>query len=227
MMKKIFALVLMLALAAAAPAMAQEEGVVVQSSCSIVQSGDYYLTYCFAQVHNNTDQVLCLEDGMFYLSNGEETIAQEEISKIWPYFLAPGEDGYLFEIVPFETMPQITGLDYSLEYLQINPAYAGVKLEADTRVELDEDSGVLSVICELINPTDMEAFDPVLAIGLYTDAGQLVYAEGRNLSDVGLTAQGKVLVRFEVEPDMVAQWISYDALPTQVQVNAMFRTGSD
>ena len=226
MMKKIFALVLMLALAAA-PAMAQEEGVIVQSSCSIVQSGDYYLTYCFAQVHNNTDQVLCLEDGTFSLTGGEETIAHEEVSKLWPYFLAPGEDGYLVDIVPFETMPQITGLEYDLKYLLVNPAYAGVKLDADTRVELDEDSGVLSVVCELTNPTDMEAFEPSLAIGLYTDAGQLVYAQGRNLSDVGMTAQGKVLVRFEVEPDMVAQWISYNALPTQVQVNAMFRTESD
>ena len=227
MMKKILALMLMLALAAAAPVLAQEEGVIVQSSCSIVQSGDYYMTYCFAQVHNNTDQVLCLEDGMFYLSDGEEIIAQEEVSKLWPYFLAPGEDGYLFDIIPFETMPQITGLEYSLQYLLVNPAYAGVKLDAQTRVELDEDSGVLSVVCELTNPTDVEAFDPSLAIGLYTDAGQLVYAEGRNLSDVGMAAQGKLLVRFEVEPDMVAQWIGYDALPTQVQVNAMFRTGSD
>ena len=226
MMRKIFAL-LLLALAAAVPAAAQEEGVVVQSSCSIVQSGDYYMTYCFAQVHNNTDQVLCLEDGMFYLSDGEEIIAQEEVSKLWPYFLAPGEDGYLFDIIPFETMPQITGLEYSLQYLLVNPAYAGVKLDAQTRVELDEDSGVLSVVCELTNPTDVEAFDPSLAIGLYTEAGQLVYAEGRNLKDVGLTAHGDVLVCFEVEPDMVAQWMTYDALPTQVQVNAMFRTGTD
>ena len=226
MMKKIFSLVLMLALAAA-PAMAQEEGVVVQSSCSIVQSGDYYLTYCFAQVHNNTDQVLCLEDGTFYLTCGEEVIAHEEVSKLWPYFLAPGEDGYLFDIVPFETMPQITGLEYDVEYLLVNPAYAGVKLDAKTRVELDEGSGVLSVFCEMSNPTNSEAFDPALAIGLYTDAGQLLYAGGRNLTNVGIPAQGSVLVRFEVEPDMVAQWISYDALPTQVQVNAMFRTGSD
>ena len=226
MMKKIFALVLMLALATA-PAMAQEEGAIVQSSCSIVPSGDYYMVYCFAQVHNNTDQVLCLEDGTFYLTSGEETIAAEEVAKLWPYFLAPGEDGYLFDIVPFETMPQITGLTYDLEYLTVNPAYAGIKLDAKTRVELDEDSGVLSVICELTNPADMEAFDPAVAIGLYTDAGQLVYAEGRNLSDVGMAAHGGLLVRFEVEPDMVEQWISYDALPTQVQVNAMFRTGSD
>ena len=100
MMKKIFALMLMLALAAAAPVLAQEEGVIVQSSCSIVQSGDYYLTYCFAKVHNNTDQVLCLEDGSFYLTCGEETIAHEEVSKLWPHFVAPGEDGVRRQINP-------------------------------------------------------------------------------------------------------------------------------
>ena len=226
-MKKMIALALMMMLALVSMASAEEMGTVVQSSCSIVQSGDYYLAYCFAQVHNNTDQVLCLEDGTFSLTSGEEVLSHEDVSKVWPYFVAPGEDGYLFDIVPFNSMPQITGLSYDLQYLTIHPDYAGVKLDAQTRVELDETSGVLSVVCELINPTDVDAFDPALAIGLYTDAGQLLYAEGRNLTDVGIAAQGKVLVRFEVEPDMVAQWISYNALPTQVQVNAMFRTESD
>ena len=62
---------------------------------------------------------------------------------------------------------------------------------------------------------------------MYTEEGQLVYADGRALNGVGSAPQGKVLVRFEVEPEMVEQWISYNALPTQVQVNAMFRSGAD
>ena len=226
-MKKMIALALMMMLVLASVAAADEMGTVVQSSCSIVQSGDYYLAYCFAQVHNNTDQVLCLEDGTFSLTSGEEVLSHEDVSKVWPYFVAPGEDGYLFDIVPFNSMPQITGLSYDLQYLTIHPDYAGVKLDAQTRVELDEDSGVLSVVCELINPMDVEAFEPVIAIGLYTEAGQLLYTDGRNLQDVGIAPQGKLLVRFEVEPDMVQQWIGYDALPTRVEVNAMFRNGSD
>ena len=226
-MKKMIALALMMMLALVSMASAEEMGTVVQSSCSIVQSGDYYLAYCFAQVHNNTDQVLCLEDGTFSLTSGEDVISHEDVSKIWPYFVAPGEDGYLFEIVPFNSMPQITGLSYDLQYLTVHPDYAGVKLDAQTRVELDEGSGVLSVVCELSNPLDVEAFEPVVAIGLYTDAGQLLYADGRNLQDIGIAPYGKLLVRFDVEPDMTQQWISYDALPTQVKVNAMFRTGSD
>ena len=226
-MKKMIALALMMMLALVSMAAAEEMGTVVQSSCSIVQSGDYYLAYCFAQVHNNTDQVLCLEDGTFSLTSGEDVISHEDVSKIWPYFVAPGEDGYLFEIVPFNSMPQITGLSYDLQYLTVHPDYAGVKLDAQTRVELDEGSGVLSVVCELSNPLDVEAFEPVVAIGLYTDAGQLLYADGRNLQDIGIAPYGKLLVRFDVEPDMTQQWISYDALPTQVKVNAMFRTGSD
>ena len=225
-MKKMLALMLMM-LAMTAAAVAEQEGTVVQSSCSIVQTGEYYLAYCFAQVHNNTDQVLCLEDGTFSLTSGEEVISHEEVSKIWPYFVAPGEDGYLFDIVPFDSMPQITGLAYDLTYLTIHPDYAGEKLDAQTRVELDESSNVLSVVCEMTNPTDAEAFDPVIAIGLYTDAGQLVYTDGRGVQDVGIVPQGKLLVRFDVEPDMVQQWIGYGALPTQVKVSAMFRTGSD
>ena len=226
-MKKILLLAWVLALALCAPAMAQEAGVIVQSSCSIVQSGENYLTYCFAQVHNNTDNVLCLDEGVFELTSGDETLAMEEVSRLWPQFLAPGEDGYLFDVVPFEQMPQVTGLTYHIQYLEINPAYAGVKMDVDSRVELDEDSGVLSVVCQMTNPTDMEAFSPALAIGLYTDAGQLLYADGRSLKDVGMTAGGQLLVRFEVEPMLVQQWMDYGALPTQVGAYAMFRTGSD
>ena len=42
-----------------------------------------------------------------------------------------------------------------------------------------------------------------------------------------MPAGEKLLVRFAVEPTLVEQWTGYDALPTQVQVSAMFRTGAD
>lgn len=226
-MKKMIALV-MLMLLFATPALAEGDlGTIVQSSCSIVQSDGYYLVYCFAQVHNNTDQALCLDEGMFYLIGGEETLASEEVSQVWPQFIAPGGDGYLFDVVPFEELPQITGLDYDVRYLEINPAYAGVTLETAARVELDDASGLMSVVCEISNTADTDAYHPTVVMGLYTDAGQLLYSDGRSLKDVGIPAQGKLLVRFYVEPMLVEQWMSYNALPTQVRVSAMFRTGSD
>lgn len=226
-MKKMIAL-MMLMLLFAMPAFAEGElGTIVQSSCSIVQSDGYYLAYCFAQVHNNTDQVLCLDEGMFYLTGGEETIASEEVSQIWPQFIAPGGEGYLFDVVPFEALPQITGLNYDVRYLEINPAYAGVTLETTARVELDDASGLMSVVCEIGNGASITAFDPTVVVGLYTEAGQLVYCDGRSLKGVGIPADGKLLMRFDVESTLVEQWMSYNALPTQVRAEAMFRTGSD
>lgn len=226
-MKRWIAAVLVMLLFAV-PAMAEEErGTIVQSSCSIVQDGEYYLAYCFAKIRNDTDQVLCLDEGTFYLVNGDEEIASEEVSQLWPYFLAPGTEGYLFDIVPFEEMPQITGIDYNLRYLDIHSAYAGTALKTQGRVELDENSNALSVLCEVVNPTDTDAYDPTVVVGLYTDAGQLVYSDGRSLKDVGIPANGKLMVRFYVEPMLVEQWMNYGALPTQVQTGAMFRTGSD
>lgn len=226
-MKRWIAAVLVMLLFAV-PAMAEEEmGTIVQSSCSIVQDGEYYLAYCFAKIRNNTDQVLCLDEGTFYLVNGDEEIASEEVSQLWPYFLAPGTEGYLFDIVPFEEMPQITGIDYDLRYLDIHSAYAGTTLKTQGHVELDEDRNALSVLCEVVNPSDTDAYDPTVVMGLYTDAGQLVYCDGRNLKDVGIAANGKLMVRFYVEPMLVEQWMNYGALPTQVQSSAMFRTGSD
>ena len=226
-MKRWIAAVLMLLLFAV-PAMAEEGmGTIVQSSCSIVQDGEYYLAYCFAQVRNDTDQVLCLDEGTFRLVSGEEEIASQEVSQFWPYFLAPGAEGYLFDIVSFDALPQITGIDYDIRYLNINAAYAGTALGTQGRVELDENSNALSVLCEVANPGDTDAYDPTIVMGLYTDAGQLVYSDGRSLKDVGIPEGGKLLVRFYVEPMLVEQWMSYGALPTRAQTGAMFRTGSD
>ena len=102
-MKRIWTAVVLAALlcAAALGGMAEGEGVVSQVSCSIVPSGDYYLVYCFAQVHNASDEVICLEEGMLSLMNGEQLLSTSDVSQIWPYFLSPGEDGYLFDIVAF------------------------------------------------------------------------------------------------------------------------------
>jgi len=227
-MKKCFALMLLLSCLFAPAALAEaEQSTIVQSSCSIVQSGEYYLAYCFAKVHNNTDHVLSLDEGMFELTGTEGVIASQEISQIWPYFVAPGGDGYLFDIVPFEQMPQVTGIQYDVGYMEINPAYAGLPLEASARVELDDGSSLMSVVCEISNTSAVDAYDPTIVIGLYTDAGQLVYCDGRSLKDVGMPVGGKLLMRFAVEPTLVEQWMSYGALPTQVQVSAMFRTGQD
>ena len=227
-MKRVIALALLVMMMAVTQAIAQEPaGTIVQSSCSIVQSGGYYLAYCFAQVLNNSDQVLCLDEGVFHLLGGEEAIASEEVSKLWPQFLAPGEEGYLFDIVPFEQLPQVTGIDYDVRYLEINPAYAGLPLETAARVELDEDTGLMTVVCEVQNGAGMDAYDPTVVVGLYTDAGQLLYSDGRALKDVGIPADGRLMVRFAVEPMLVEQWMSYNALPTQVRAGTMFRTGSD
>lgn len=132
-MKKMLA-ALALALTLPTCALGDSEGVIVQSSCNIVQSGDYYLAYCFAQVHNNASTVICLDQGTFDLQSGETLLSTSEVSQIWPYFLSPGEDGYLFDIVSFEpdengnpVIPSITGISYNVTYLPVDNAYASLR----------------------------------------------------------------------------------------------------
>ena len=83
------------------------------------------------------------------------------------------------------------------------------------------------VLCEITNMGDVTAFDPVVCFGLYTDAGQMIYADGMTLSGVGIPAGGTVLARFAVEEAFVEQWKAYGAVPTQVQASASFRSESD
>lgn len=224
---------LVLALALAVPGMAQDEGVIVQSACSIVRSGEYYLVYCFAQVHNNSDSIICLDEGgSFDLHSGEQILSTSQVSRLWPYFINPGEDGYLFDIVPFEpnengvVVPSVTGISYNLKYMTIPQAHGGYALDAISSLEYDA-AGDLIVTCELINPTQMDAYDPAMAFGLYTQEGSMIYADGVTLQDVGVKAGGSVLLRFRVEDVFVEQWKAYGAQPAQVRVNAMFRMDED
>ncbi|MFR2150113.1 MAG: hypothetical protein ACLS7Z_05995 [Christensenellales bacterium] len=168
-------------------ALGDSEGVIVQSSCNIVQSGDYYLAYCFAQVHNNASTVICLDQGTFDLQSGETLLSTSEVSQIWPYFLSPGEDGYLFDIVSFEpdengnpVIPSITGISYNVTYLPVDNAYASYDLSAVSEIEQDV-SGDVSVVCRLTNSTDMDAYNPTVALGLYTDNGAMLYSDGTTL----------------------------------------------
>lgn len=230
MKKAAMLLALVLALMPSVPALAQDEGAIVQSSCNIVQSGEYVLVYCFAQVHNQSDQTICLDEGTLYLMNGEEALAETRVSRLWPPFLAPGADGYLFDIVSLEPgggLPTITGLQYDVGYMTVNPAYAGQVLEAQARIELNDVTGRMSVVCEIANPTDEDAFGASAAFGLYTDAGQMVCADGMRLQDIGIPAGGSVMVRFDIEEELTEQWRSYDALPTQVRASAMFSANED
>ena len=164
-MKKMLA-ALALALTLPTCALGDSEGVIVQSSCNIVQSGDYYLAYCFAQVHNNASTVICLDQGTFDLQSGETLLSTSEVSQIWPYFLSPGEDGYLFDIVSFEpdengnpVIPSITGISYNVTYLPVDNAYASYDLSAVSEIVQDV-SGDVSVVCRLTNSTDMDAYNP-------------------------------------------------------------------
>ena len=234
MKKTAAALVLaLLALLAAAPALGDSEGVVVQRSCNIVQSGQYYLAYCFAQVHNNSSSVICLENGTFDLQDGETILSTSEISQIWPYFISPDEDGYLFDIVSFEpdengnpVLPNITGISYDINYMAVDAAYASKDLEAVSSIETDASGGVY-VACRVTNGTDVDAYDPTIAFGLYTGDNQMVYADGTTLKDVGIPAGGTLLVRFDIDDAFIAQWQSYGSMPTQAMVSAAFRSDED
>ena len=233
MMKRWLSVLLALMAIAFLPcALADDEGVIVQSSCSIVQSGDYYLVYCYAQVHNQSDQIICLERGTLELRNGEQLVADAEVSQMWPYFIDPGEDGYLFDVVAFEpnedgvVVPTITGLEYFVGYMPVEPQFAGKKLECASRIERDPD-GTLYVVCELHNPSQIPAYDPSVAFGLYTEGGAMIYAGGMTLQSIGVPAGGSTLVRFPIDKVFVSQWDSYGASPAQVQAGAIFRNDAD
>ena len=233
-MKKFWVLLLTLTMAlTACAALGDSEGSVVQSSVSIVQSGEYYLVYCFAQIHNNTDNIICLEKGSFDLQSGEQVLSTTDIQELWPYFLNPGEDGYVFDIVSFEpdengnpVIPQVTGIAYQIEYMTVDPSFASYDLEAISEIITDA-SGDVSVRCRVTNNTDADAFEPTVAMGLYTESGAMIYADGVTLRDVGIPAGGSVLLRFGVDEAFVNQWKGAGFMPAEARATASFRSDDD
>ena len=232
MKKAAMLLALALALMTGVPALAQDEGAIVQSSCNIVQSGEYYLVYCYAQVHNNSPEIICLEQGTFELHSGEQLLASQPVTQLWPYFINPGEDGYVFDVVAFEpgesgaVVPAVTDLVYDIQYMTVNTQYASRDLSAVAELERG-DNGELRVICHITNGTEVDAFAPTIAFGLYAENGRMLYADGATLQDVGIPAGGTLLMRFPVDEDLVAQWDSYGMSAAEARVSAAFRNDED
>ena len=102
-----------------------------------------------------------------------------------------------------------------------------IALDAEARIETDATTGEMMVICEIDNPTQMDAFDPTVTFGLYTAGGDLIYADGATQQSVGIPAGGKMMVRFFVDKAFVEQWRSYQALPASARVSASFRVDED
>lgn len=213
--------------------LADSEGAIVQSSCSVVPSGDYYLVYCYAQIHNNSDMNICLEQGMFELKNGDTVLASQDVTHIWPNMIAPGEDGYIFDVVAFEpdengqpVVPQVTGLEYIVQYMTVEDEFSSLDLDVAAEIERDARGG-MTVVCTVKNGTDMEAVNPTVAFGLYTDGGAMVYADGLTLYNVGIPAGQTLRMCFDVDEEISGQWDTYGANVNQVQAVGSFRDGTD
>lgn len=213
--------------------MADSEGVIVQSSCSVVPSGDYHLVYCYAQIHNNSDKIICLDEGAFELHSGETLLAAQDVTHIWPNMINPGEDGYAFDVVAFEpdengqpVVPQISGLSYTITYMTVEDEFASLDLVTGAEIVRDARGGI-TVVCTVTNDTQMDAYNPTITFGLYTDGGALVYADGITLFNVGIPAGESMLMRFDVDDAIAQQWTTYGANVTEVRAIGSFRDGTD
>ncbi len=238
-MKKMMSAVLAAALALGGMALAEEaeieaSGVISQAACSIQQADEGYTVYCYAQIFNNSDHVIALEDGMLEVISGEQLLADQQVERIWPSFINPGEHGYVYDVVRIigeegETveLPQVTGIDYRLEYMPVDVAYGNRKLSVTAAMTQMREDGPITVTCELVNDTDTDAEEPTVSYGLFTENGTLVYAGARTLEDIVLPAGQRIAVTFEIGDSFVQQWISYGAKPTQAQVSAVYRDNDD
>ena len=223
MKRRIIALAL-LALAAALPVLADPGANVIQSSCSIMEADNSFIVYCYAQVYNGTSNVVCMEKGSFELRSGDDMLVSGSVEQMTPYFLKPGESGYLYDAAVLdraegEGVPSITGLSYNINYYTVDDAFANRDLVV-TGEQQREPDGSLAVLLRVQNPLEEEAWSPTLAFGLYTEGGALLYCDGRTLENVGIPAGGEMTVRFDISKLFAERWAEYGADPAQVKATA-------
>ena len=88
-------------------------------------------------------------------------------------------------------------------------------------------AGGLDILCRVTNTTALDADVSTLAFALYTQSGNMIYADGTTLKDVGIPVGGTILLRFPVEDELVKQWDSYGMSASEVRVTASFRNDED
>ena len=217
------------------PALALCEGelTVLQSSCSIVSYGEVYRVHCFAQVHNYSDQVVGMQTGSFRVMNGETVIAEEEVDRLWPYFLGPGEDGYVFGTAVFNpdengnpVVPSVTGLNYTFETMEVRSGTANQQLFAQAEIER-MGSGSCLVTCTVENTGEITAYNPVIAFGLYTGSGTMIYADGKQLEQIGIVPGSSIVIRFPISLQLTKQWDDYGVTPDEIKLSASYRADED
>ena len=231
--KRHYVFLLLLCLCLGIWSMAGAELNVVQTACNILVYSDECQIYCCAQVHNDSDRLAGMEHGLFRLLSGDVVIAEENVERLWPYFVDANGDGYIFQTVTFYPdedgnleIPSITGLNFQLSSMTMPVSVANETLVADAEIEKTQTGGYV-LICRLQNTDDETAWNPLVTYGLYTSGGSLLYADGLSLENTGISSGSTLELRFTVNAQIVKQWFSYGVEPAEVRVQGFYRRDSD
>ncbi len=212
---------------------AQEDLTVVQSSCMVLVGETETRVQCFAQLHNNTDKVVYMGEGFLELFNDQTVIADKVVARIWPEFINPGEDGYVFDEVPFEPdadgqpfIPNVTGITYHMDTYLASRDYSNLPLDVSAVLEDDTD-GRLTVRFTIVNRGKEDAWNPTLAFGLYTDGGSLIFTGGTGFEDICIPSGSTIEKKYYVGSDLINKWNEYGAKPAEVHVTCCYRNDTD
>ncbi|MBR1709378.1 MAG: hypothetical protein IJ719_11180 [Clostridia bacterium] len=206
---------------------------VVQTACNILVYGDECQVFCCAQVHNDTNRILGIESGTVRLLYEDTVVAEEEVERLWPYFLDPGGDGYLFQLIRFlpdaqgnPVIPAITGVIYDLNTMNVPATMQNQMLESTLEIERTQNGGY-AIVVSAKNAGEETVWDTMITYGLYTSGGSLLYADGESFDQMGISPGSQLEKRFSINSQIVAQWENYGVEPAEFRVFAYYRSDTD
>ena len=163
--------------------------------------------YYYATVENTGDAPEMINDLLFEIEDAAGTAIESTTKyKLYPEVLQPGETGWLVISQDVKDIEDKSMIDqYALTFtskMQDDEAASRLQTEAEFRAEdADEKDNVLRAA--VTNSGEDEAFEITVAMAARDADGKLLYVDKAVTKEIGLAAGSALLVRTEMNSDIV------------------------
>ena len=173
----------------------------------VTSHSDDWRVYFYATVKNDSDRAETVNDLLFQIQDqAGATIESTTKYKLYPEVLQPGESGWLVVSQDVKDIADKAEIDhYTLTLTSKGEDdEAADMLDASAEyLKKDEDDNENMLRAAVTNTGDKDAFEITVAMAARDAEGKLLYVARTATKDIGLAAGNALLVRAEMDSDIV------------------------
>lgn len=173
----------------------------------VTSHSDDWRVYFYATVKNDSDRAETVNDLLFQIQDQADTTIESTTKyKLYPEVLQPGESGWLVVSQDVKDIADKAEIDhYTLTLTSKGEDdEAAAMLDASAEyLKKDEDDNENMLRAAVTNTGDKDAFEITVAMAARDAEGKLLYVARTATKDIGLAAGNALLVRAEMDSDIV------------------------